>query len=369
MKKVLLLMALIVTIFVQAQKRQYTYYMNDQMQDVAKQNATILGRGSYHDSVFVIQFYTASDNGLFLSGTFTDSTLNVLHGQRLIYHTNGVVAEKSYYQQNMLHGPTIKKDSLNRITDSTMYFEDVPGYLIQYGYRADGSRQVIHEFGNGYARTRPADNATVILAGGRILEPGLWKPLLYDGRYAFKEDKVAPNTFLVFRFGDHFYNKMVARDPKPKESEFFKTGQPFVINETDIDGKKLKSKDLKGKVLVINYWFVNCPPCRKEIPDLNDLVRKYKDSANVKFIGIALDDREALKDFLKIMPFHYQIVADGRAASARYGVKAFPTHVIVDGDGKVYFHTVSSPRQLFFWMSKTIDELLEKQRLSPVPVS
>lgn len=369
MKKIFLLIFLTVSIFVQAQKKKYSYYLNDQMQDVSKEKATIIGRGSYNDSLFLVQFYTTVGDRLFLSGSFKDSTLSELHGRRVIYYGNGVAAEQSYYQDNMLHGVTIKRDSLNRVTDSIMYYEEIPSYMIQYAYDKDGKVRVIHEFDKDFARSRPGDKATVILLNGTKIKQDLWKPLIYDSRYAFKEDKVAANTYLLFRFSDVFYNKMLARDPKPKESAFFTTGQKFTINETDIDGERLRSRDLKGKVLVINYWFINCPPCRKEIPDLNELVRKYKDSANVKFIGIALDSKDALKNFLKIMPFNYQIVADGREASENYGVKAYPTHVIVDGEGKVYFHTVSSPRQLFYWMSKTIDELLEKQRVSIMPAS
>lgn len=358
---------LVIVTFVQAQTKKYTYYMNDKMQDVSKEKATIVGRGSYKDSLFVVQFYTTADNGLFLVESFKDSTLGVLHGKRTIYHDNGVIAENSWYQNNILHGISVKRDKQDRITDSTVYYEEIPTYMVQYTYNKDGKMQVIHEFDHSYTKNRPGDKATIILANGDKIKQDLWKPLLYDSRYAFKEDKVAANTYLLFRFSDEFYNKMVARDPKPKDSEFFTTGQNFTINEVDIEGKKLRSKDLKGKVLVINYWFINCPPCRKEIPDLNELARKYKDSVNVKFIGIALDNSDALKNFLKIMPFEYQIVADGRDASDKYGVKAYPTHVIVDGEGKVYFHTVSSPRQLFYWMSKTIDELLEKQRMSPPP--
>ncbi|MCH5715653.1 TlpA family protein disulfide reductase [Niabella hibiscisoli] len=133
----------------------------------------------------------------------------------------------------------------------------------------------------------------------------------------------------------------------------------------DINGNKLKSKDLKGKVLVINYWFINCKPCRMEMPELNELVKEYKDSANVKFIGISLDDRASIKDFVKLSPFNYQLVADGQTAAHQYGITSYPTHAIIDGDGKVHFHTVSSPRQLFYWMRKTINELLEKQNQRP----
>ena len=342
-----------------AQPKQYTYYMNDQMQIVPKQEATIVGKGSQRDSIFLMQFYTVADSRLFLIEMFKDSTLSVSHGNRILYHQNRKKAESSFYQNSMLHGTSLSWDTAGRITDSIIYFEDMPHYLAKYSYNLAGNRQIIHEFAN-YSEKTPTDNAVIITPDGTTISAEVWKNLMYSGRYAFKKDNVAANTYLLTRVSDNLFNKMVANDPKPKESGIFKNGQNFEINETDINGNKLRSKELKGTILVINYWFINCKPCRLEMPELNELVKEYKNNPRVKFIAIALDDKAAIKDFLKLMPFNYQIVADGRYATEKYGVRAFPTHVIVDGAGKVYFHTVSSPRQLFYWMRKSINELLKK---------
>lgn len=343
-----------------AQSKQYIYYLNDQMQVVPKEQATIVGKGSQRDSIFLMQFYR--DSKLFQIDMFRDSTLSEMQGQHLVYNTSGKIAEKSFYKNNMLHGASVKWDSLGRVTDSVVYYEEMPTYLIKYNY-VNGNVKKVYEFDNEYAKMPLDENAIVISTDGNRLDTELWKGLMYIHRYALTKDKISNNTYLIYRLSDDFYNKMVAKDPMPKQSDFFKTGQDFALNETDINGNKLRSKDLKGKVLVINYWFIGCKPCRMEMPELNELVKEYKDSSNVKFIAISLDDRAAIKDFLKLIPFNYQIVADGTQAAHKYGIHLYPTHVIVGGDGKVYFHTVSSPRQLFYWMRKTINELLEKQRI------
>lgn len=348
-----------------SQNQIYAYYMNEKMQFVPKEQATVVGKGLKKDSVFLVQFYTLADSRLLSVETFKDSTLSVLHGKHISYHTNRKTAESAYYKNNMHHGPLIKWDSLGRVTDSAMYFEALPVYLVKYQYSGNGTQQKMHEFDNTYAKRRLTGEDIVIMENGTVLNHTIWQSLMYNGRYAFKQDKVDANKFLIFKFNDDYYNSIVSKDPKPKESAFFKTGQEFSINEVDIDGNKLKSKDLKGKVLVINYWFINCKPCRMEMPELNDLVKEYKDSANVKFIGISLDERPAIKEFIKLSPFNYQLVANGGPAADKYGVASYPTHAIIDGEGKVYFHTVSSPRQLFYWMRKTINELLEKQNQKP----
>ena len=71
--------------------------------------------------------------------------------------------------------------------------------------------------------------------------------------------------------------------PKPNESKYFTTGKSFgKFKTTDMNGNKINTQDLKGKTIVMNFWFINCPPCRTEIPHLNKLVDKYKMQRKLK---------------------------------------------------------------------------------------
>jgi len=86
--------------------------------------------------------------------------------------------------------------------------------------------------------------------------------------------------------------------PKPRESPYFSTGKKIsLFKSTDINNKKINLKDEKGKIIVLNFWFIDCAPCRMEMPDLNDLVEKYKGNDSVLFIAVALDTRSDIKDF------------------------------------------------------------------------
>ena len=64
-------------------------------------------------------------------------------------------------------------------------------------------------------------------------------------------------------------------------------------------GKTYTNEDLKGKVVVLNFWSVNCGPCVMEIPVLNKLYLSYKDNKDVVFISILLDKEEALEKLLR----------------------------------------------------------------------
>jgi thiol-disulfide isomerase/thioredoxin len=91
---------------------------------------------------------------------------------------------------------------------------------------------------------------------------------------------------------------------KPAESEQFHLGDDFKpFNERDINNENLTLKKMKGKVFVINFWFIGCPPCCKEIPELNTLVDHYKDNKDVVFIAICLDQADAIGSFIKVIPF------------------------------------------------------------------
>ena len=102
----------------------------------------------------------------------------------------------------------------------------------------------------------------------------------------------------------------------------------------NMNGEKVSLESLKGKVVLINFWFINCPPCRMEIPDLNELKKAYT-GKNVEFLAITFDPKDQVNEFLQKIPFDYQIFPGARGIIETYGVQGFPTSVIVDKYGKV----------------------------------
>jgi hypothetical protein len=98
-----------------------------------------------------------------------------------------------------------------------------------------------------------------------------------------------------------------------------------------------------------------------EIPDLNELVAKYKGNEKVVFVAVALDYAADLKDFLSRIPFNYTIIDNGKFIADNYRVKSFPTHLIVSPEGKVYYHSTGLGMNSIYWLKKSIDELLNEQ--------
>ena len=175
------------------------------------------------------------------------------------------------------------------------------------------------------------------------------------------DSKDAGKGFLLTGVSKEEKLKRAMSAPKPAETTSFKTGKKFdAFKAYDMNGNLVDTKPLKGKVLVINFWFTTCPPCKAERPYLNQMVDDYKSDSNVVFIAVALDQKEVLQPYLKEHEFKYNVIPEGKKIADSYSISGYPTQVIVDGEGKVAFHTVSYYYVTDYWMRKTIDELRGK---------
>jgi thiol-disulfide isomerase/thioredoxin len=99
-----------------------------------------------------------------------------------------------------------------------------------------------------------------------------------------------------------------------------------------LGGTNLRLADLKGKVVVLNFWFIACPPCRVEIPKLNQLVEEYRE-AEVVFIAFVPDFEDDLREFPKKTAFEYHIIPNSTPVAESYEVTGAPTHILTDREG------------------------------------
>jgi thiol-disulfide isomerase/thioredoxin len=134
---------------------------------------------------------------------------------------------------------------------------------------------------------------------------------------------------------------------------------PPDFNATFLDNSSVQLSQLKGKVVVLNFWFVECAPCIKEIPELNELVKKYQ-GKNVEFLSITYNPKEQVAKFLKKRQFDYKKIVDSQNIIDSYKVNAFPTHIVIDRDGKIKFTQFGYQTGIIQNLAKNIDEALAK---------
>ncbi|MFV2059044.1 MAG: peroxiredoxin family protein [Gammaproteobacteria bacterium] len=103
-------------------------------------------------------------------------------------------------------------------------------------------------------------------------------------------------------------------------------------------GNNIRLKDLRGKVVMINFWATWCAPCRKELPLLNDLYNKYKSKGFV-LLGVNIDENSKLaKKMISELKINFPVLFDStQKTSEAYDLQAMPSTFIVDKSGVVRF--------------------------------
>jgi thiol-disulfide isomerase/thioredoxin len=98
----------------------------------------------------------------------------------------------------------------------------------------------------------------------------------------------------------------------------------------------------QGKILIINFWATWCPPCLKEIPEFIKLQDEYKDQG-VQFVGIAIEEKQSVEDYLKRIKINYPVLIGGEGAamlSQQLGnvINTVPFTVIINQQGQIVHH-------------------------------
>lgn len=103
-----------------------------------------------------------------------------------------------------------------------------------------------------------------------------------------------------------------------------------------IEGETINSDSLIGKVIVMNFWFIDCAPCIAEIPMLNELVEHYENSNNIEFLGMSIDDSAYIeKSFLGKFKFDFKIIPNTDYIAHNMCVLGYPKTYIIDKKGKI----------------------------------
>jgi peroxiredoxin len=126
----------------------------------------------------------------------------------------------------------------------------------------------------------------------------------------------------------------------------------------DLDGKKVKLSDLKGKVVVLDFWHTGCPPCLQMIPHSRDLVRSLAGKP-FTFVGVSVDSKkELLTKFLakESMPWTHCWDGENRVVSELWNVEGFPTLYVIDHTGVIRNKTLGYDPDA----SKKLDALIEE---------
>ena len=175
-------------------------------------------------------------------------------------------------------------------------------------------------------------------------------------------DKVSVND-LENRFAriQENYSMEVYKERPKEESEPLANGTsiPNLSGKLYPDNKLVSLEDYKGKVLLLDFWYMDCFPCIKAIPHLNEMYNKYSDQG-FEVVGInPFDNNEKdlkrLPNFLSKNTIDYAIMFVDREESKKFKVYAYPTFYLIDRKGKILHSGVGFSEK----MTNSIDSLIQ----------
>lgn len=113
--------------------------------------------------------------------------------------------------------------------------------------------------------------------------------------------------------------------------------EAFDFGLSTIDGGYITLKELKGKVVLLDFWAEWCGPCKRATPIVVSLYNQYKDRGFI-VIGMNLDDESDLDkvlDYIKKNNINYPITIKGFSVAQKYGVSGIPRFFLIDKEGKI----------------------------------
>ena len=127
------------------------------------------------------------------------------------------------------------------------------------------------------------------------------------------------------------------------------------------DNGTISLKDLRGKVVYLDFWASWCTPCRKSFPWMNEINTRYKDKGLV-VLAVNLDEeRESTKPFIKATSPNFTIAYDSKGESAeQYQLKGMPSSYLIDRNGELVSTHIGFRKKDKSKLEAEINSLLQK---------
>ncbi|WP_158542169.1 peroxiredoxin family protein [Pedobacter chinensis] len=210
--------------------------------------------------------------------------------------------------------------------------------------------------------TQSSKPTTYLLPDGKVFPIIKWDSLEQawgKGRIMFmhNEEDDKKGIIHLVRLTDEMKQK-IDKQKKEKEDSFAamlnKPAPDFEL--PDMQGKHWSLKALRGKIIVLNFWFTSCVPCIQEMPELNKLVQAYANK-DIVFLALTFNSAEQVKAFLEKRTFSYTVLPDSGDTDKKYAINSWPTSMVIDKEGNIKLIIQSSPK-IQEELGGTIDSLL-----------
>ena len=130
-----------------------------------------------------------------------------------------------------------------------------------------------------------------------------------------------------------------------------------------LDGQEITLSQLKGKVVLLDFWATWCGPCRESIPHLVQLYKNYRENG-LELIGMDLDkgDVETVQRFVKSMDIPYPIIVASDDLVKSYRVTGIPATILIDKEGKIRQRIAGFSNTIAQELTTKVAELTSEKR-------
>ena len=151
---------------------------------------------------------------------------------------------------------------------------------------------------------------------------------------------------------------LAACSPKD-QGKTIKAGDPQDFTLTSLDGEEFTLSELRGNVVLVDFWATWCPPCRRSIPAFINLFNKYYDKGFF-VLGISRENSATLEQYRNDNGIPYPILIDDKNVAKEYGVKAIPHIFIIDKKGRISKSQVGFAPEIEAMFDTLVDSLLNE---------
>ena len=173
------------------------------------------------------------------------------------------------------------------------------------------------------------------------------EPVKPTGKTIFRDSDgnlVSNNEFVDIRMANfHYPDATVMRTLEDGTVEFRLQKVPQEgmqapeVSFSLIGGSRVPLSFYRGKVVVLNFWFIGCPVCRAMKPQLNEFKARFGDRDDVVFLAVTGDPEGRVKEYLKKEPFDYLQATDSADALASFKHVVYPKNIVISKTGEIVY--------------------------------
>lgn len=282
--------------------------------------------------------------------------IEVHSGMRFLAHKDTVTAEKlvragvadAEKSYPVSKNPMAKSDYYNALNtlSTLLYKEGKYAEALQYAsmiYNGGGNKDnanIKKSYALALAASGKPDSALVLLselvsAGKADNDVKAQLPAVYKSAKGTDAGYTAFTEELESTMRKHIQEQV-------KKDLISEVAPVFTLK--DLDGNTVSTAELKGKILVLDFWATWCGPCKRSFPAMQKTVNKYKNDPNVKFLFIdtwerAADPAKDVKKFIQDNNYTFQVLLDDKTTGVvgQFKVRGIPAKFIIDGTGNTRF--------------------------------